>query len=434
MALVPYGARPAYNVARLAFRHRRELYRGARAAANAVRDFVERRRADLIDRRLQNRVRRNQQRQEPQQQDATMAGVGDLGVYQNDSHYKRKRTLGKVNIRKLAKIGTKALYDRWQRMGLYGAAYGSNWLARGVDNPLAEDDTTVLAGWTARPLYMWDLTSTRNYINAVEKVPAMAWQLLSNTAAGTFAWKHIRGQNIGTGAPGNFKNSSRWQWMTTPRSGQVDEPYDGALLDWVKIQAVFWGSKKQSHKIYLEIVQMDPIFTPSQAPVGHDALGALDTAITLPTYDEQGGSAHNNVAYTNIVTRMVDSPFATWAHQQRNMNLRVLDRKVLEFAPVASFEENGDAQVHKQTVNSFIKFGRKLNYAWENDNTESAGVLGDAAIEGDIEKGMHSVIVHPRARVYLRIWATNYVGDTEDNTYAPSFDLRITRKLIVDGM
>ena len=56
--------------------------------------------------------------------------VGVGGAYVNDIHYKRKRTFGKVNIRKLAKQGTTALFDRFQVMGRYGNTAGNLVLGR----------------------------------------------------------------------------------------------------------------------------------------------------------------------------------------------------------------------------------------------------------------------------------------------------------------
>ena len=204
---------------------------------------------------------------------------------------------------------------------------------------------------------------------------------------------------------------------------------------------MFFGSKKTSHKIWVDVVQMDPELQPRA--------GALSLGYT-PDYplsasgmnmgcDEQTNLVDGYQWWTNELARLMDGPFATFGSKVKKLRFNILCRKTIEFTPVSSYEEAGSALVHKQTMNLFLKMGRKCDFAWRNDTAPGSSVLGDAAVETDVETGQHACYVHPNARVFLlvRSQVYNKVGDdaafAANTDCAPSFDIRISRKWLISS-
>lgn len=397
---------------------------------------------------VRNRRRRNPSQRMPRgmaiskrrRTDGVRGGdaVGVGGAYVNDIHYKRKRTLGKVNIRKLAKQGTTSLYDRWQRMGRYANTGGQLYLSRLDAVTTAMDGTTALLNTPkGLPLYMWDLSSSINNIGGAYSYPVCAYRALK-ISNGNIVWNGVPSEIISTGVLGTTYGTGNWQYYDTSKiASALEGPIEQGLLDWVRIQMVVWGPKKASCKVWVEVCQLDELLQPNMSSTTQAAATGLPTAYIVCNSDPvEGGSKNQDLYYTNFFTRLIDSPFGTYTKETRPMTYKVLDRKVLEFSPVASFEENGTALAHKQTLNTYIKFGRKCNFAWNNDQSVPSTTLGDSIIETQVNRGQHDCYVHPKARVFLRVYSDTFqsTGEsvfTNPEDGAPSFDIRISRKWII---
>lgn len=361
--------------------------------------------------------------------------VGRSGGYVNDVHYKSRKTLGKVNVRKIAKQGTSALYDRWQKMGLYSATNGNMWLDK---NGTATAQTgAAIADHVTCPYYIWDLTEARNYVSGNERTPVACFQLLRNAVTGLYWLNPIAGQKIDDASAATNQGTANWQYYSTPRvTASLDSPIDAGLLDWVKIQAVCYGSLKQSHKIWFEICQLDPSLQPQ--PLVYATTDGLLGGVGGFQTDEQGATNNAAMWHHNQLAHLVDGPFASiyQSPDMKKLKHRVLHRKCIEFQPVASFEENGGALVHKATLNMFVKMGRKCNFNWRINSPDLANnQAGDGEIETKVERGDHECVVHPQARVFLRVYSTTY-AQTGQNGWTrqdvtPSIDIRISRKWII---
>ena len=363
--------------------------------------------------------------------------VGVGGAYVNDIHYKRKRTLGKVNIRKLAKQGTTAIYDRWQRMGRFANTGGQLYLSRLDAVTKAMDGTTnLLNSPQGLPLYMWDVTSCVNSIGGAYTYPVCAWRALK-ISNGSIVFNGVPSEAIATGALGTNYGTANWQYYDTSKPvNAVESPVEQGLLDWVRIQMVVWGPKKASCKVWVELCQIDEFLQPQCSASAQASTTSLPTAYFNLNTEPLEGTKNQDLYYTNMFTRLIDSPFGTYTKETRPMTYKVLDRKVLEFSPVASFEENGTALAHKKTLNQYIKFGRKCNFAWNNDIPPSSTTLGDSVLETQVNRGQHDCYVHPKARVFLRVYSDTMqsTGEsvfTNPEDGAPSFDIRISRKWII---
>lgn len=371
--------------------------------------------------------------------DAVAEGAG--GGYVNDRHHKKMRTLGKVNLRKLAREGVHELYDRYQLMGLYGKQSGLLSFAKDAA-VTAQDNSTVIANGATCPVFLWDLTCARNNVAGTEYVPNVGYQMYRDTANGNILWNPLRSQNITTGVAASNKGTSSYQVFGAPRALTfLDSPLDNALLDWVKCQFVFCGSKKTSHKIWVDVVQMDPELQPRAAALnlGYGNADPLSNGGLQMGTDEQANLVDGYQWWTNELARLMDGPFATYGSKVKKLRFNILCRKTIEFTPVSSYEEAGSALVHKQTMNLFLKMGRKCDFAWRNDTAPASSVLGDTTLETDVETGQHSCYVHPNARVFLlvRSQVYNKVGDdaafVANTDVAPSFDIRISRKWLISS-
>lgn len=371
--------------------------------------------------------------------DAVDEGAG--GGYVNDRHHKKTRTLGKVHLRKLAREGVHELYDRYQLMGLYGKQAGL--LSFAKDGAVtAQDGSTVIANGATCPVFLWDLTCARNNVSGTEYVPNVGYQMYRETTTGNILWNSLRAQAINTGVAATNKGQSSYQVFAAPRAlTSLDSPLDNALLDWVKCQFVFYGSKKTSHKIWVDVVQLDPELQPRAAALnlGFQPADALSTGGLQMGCDEQTWQVDGYQWWTNELARLMDGPFATFGSKVKKLRMKILCRKTIEFTPVSSYEEAGSALVHKQTMNLFLKMGRKCDFAWRNDVAPGSSVLGDTALETDVETGQHSCYVHPNARVFLMVRSQVYnkVGDdaafAANTDCAPSFDIRISRKWLISS-
>lgn len=360
-----------------------------------------------------------------------------VGAYANDTFIKKRRTLGRVNIRKLARAGVSAIYDRWQQMQAYGVSKGSMSLDR--LGPTLTQTGLELERHYACPMYLWDLTAFKNTINGAVVVPQVAWQLVQyvspvGTNPKSYRWNPIISQNISTGQPGTDLQGMSYQEYFTPKTvanEAGDLPLDACLLDWVKVQGVFWGSKKHSHKIHIEIVQMARELAPASYGQPSPFNLALGASSLVPD------DTQNERWYANWTARSMEHPYSDWDKEVKKYQIKVLARRTIEFSPVASFEENGSADAHKTSLNEFIKMGRKCDLAWQGAGGELVNVpvnAGELAVNDPvttmINRGRHSNFVHPNARVYLRIWSDAYYDGTAPDRCA-SFDLRITRKYLV---
>lgn len=374
----------------------------------------------------------------PRSDDAVYEGVG--GGYVNDRHHKKTARLGRVNLRKLAREGVCAIYDRWQKMGVYGRQAGSYSFAK--DNvPLAQDGTTTLTGTVTCPVYLWDISSCRNYFSGAEYVPYAGYQVLRASTGSQVYFNPLRGQNISTGVDGADQGTCQWQTYEAPRiAASFDSPLDNGILDWVKVQIVLYGARKTSHKIWIDVCQMDPELQPRAVGVNLGTLtsSALASSTRGIGCDEQTNTVDGYQWWVNELGRLIDGPFTTYGQKVKKLKFKVLSRKVVEFTPVSSYEEAGAALCHKQTVNMFLKMGRKHDFGWRND-VAPANVLNDTVIQTDVELGQHATVVHPNARVFLmmRSQVFNKVGDnaafTADTDCAPSFDIRISRKWLISA-
>jgi len=366
--------------------------------------------------------------------------VGDIkynGGYVNDKHVKSLKRLGRVTLKKIAREGVESLYDRWQRMGLYGRQTGYFSFAKD-GAAVAQDGTTAsMTNWVNCPAFLWDLTCSRNSFSANEYVPNVAYQMIRNTSSGLIGWNYLKGQVISTGVDATDKSGASYQYYGTPRASSLfDHPFDNAILDWAKIQMVFYGSKKTSHKIWVEVCQLDPELQPKAQTLnlGSLAADALSSTPGALGQDEQAQTIDGQQMWTNELARLVDGPFATFSAKCKKLRYKVLHKRTLEFTPVASYEEAGSALVHKQTFNLFLKMGRRCHFAWRNDGAPGSSILGDTNLETDVERGMHSTYCHPNARIFLLVKTQvfNKVGDdaafAADSDCAPSFDIRISRK------
>lgn len=363
------------------------------------------------------------------------------GGYTNDFHHKKTRRLGRVNLRKLAREGVHNIYDRYQMMGLYGKQTGLISLAKDKA-VIAQDGTTTIANAANAPVCLFDLTCTRNNVAGTQYVPNVGYQLYRDTAAGSLVWNHLRGQNITTGVAGTDKGTVTYQVFSAPRAlANLDSPLDNGILDWVRCQFVFFGAKKTSHKIWVDVCQLDGELQPRAQSVNLGQLpsDALSATGVVMGCDEQTSLIDGQQWWTNECSRLMDSPFATYGSKVKKLRFKILSRKQLEFSPVSSYEEAGSALCHKQSLNLYLKMGRKCDFAWRNDAQPGASILGDANIETDVEAGQHACYVHPNARVFLMVRSQvfNKVGDdaafTTDADVAPSFDIRITRKWLISS-
>lgn len=332
---------------------------------------------------------------------AAAAGLQDepqapTGAYNQWSQRYAQAKFGKLSLKKLLGNLSDHTTFTWQKYGRFGDN-GQIFLSNFKDTAVAVEKYTL-------PAVVMDLTSCLNYSNGTLVQYSPTWQLqksFSTTTAGRYQWIPLQGQT-----PAGLSNTN-WQveYSSHKSNTQMAYPNAASILKWASIELELWGMKNHPTKYTVEVCKFREEVCPT-TDLNAD-----------PNYNEFWDSMTKQYAFSPLANNM--SGF-------NKKKVTVLRRYNIDIDPTASFENDSDP--HVKTFKIFLRFNRRMNYAWKFTNAAGQTSQQYEAVVYEQEDNENQNVVHPNARIFLMIRASNYnmqtlYGDIS-NANTPSVSIK----------
>lgn len=332
------------------------------------------------------------------------------GPYQQWSQRYAQATFGRMTLNKLINRETLIMYN--QRFTRFNQGRGAEWLAQTTDTTNAV---------RTLPLVMWDLTGTVNHVDgSILKAPA-AFQLAKSTVAstdGNIVWRPVSGLTM-DGA----NSITTWDVEKVEHGVNAPASYPGAssVLEWASIELELWGQQQHHTKWTIEVCQFNEDVTPDIN---------LPATSTGGPYEMYWDSMIKSYAYSPLYSGSING--------FNSPKRKVLRRYNVDIDPTSTTESNADP--HVKTFKMYFKFNRRCNYDWSKSggNGQTIGQAGNQFddIDAPTEIQANQLTVHPNARIYLMLRATDFnpkasfAAQTVANTPSYSWKIRTKHQLV----
>lgn len=327
------------------------------------------------------------------------------GPYQQWSQRYAQATFGRLKMAKLINRETLTLYH--QKFTRFNQGRGAEWLAQATD---ASNIVRTL------PLVYWDLTSTINHVNGIISSPQPMYQLAKSTGAGTdgnIAWRPVLGLD-NTGA-----SAAAWKIEKAEHSETNTNSFPGAssVLQWASIELELWGQQQYHTKWTVELVQINDDVKPDPA---------VNVANTGGNYEMFWDNQIKSYAYSPLYSGSV--------HGFKGKKIKVMRRYNVDIDPTSTTETNADP--HCKTFRLFFKFNRRCNYDWQIAGGNGQTIAEFDDIDNPVNVQDNQTTVHPNARIYLMLRATDYnpkatlADRSVANTPSYSWKIRTRHQLV----
>lgn len=286
-----------------------------------------------------------------------------------------------------------------------------------------------LWNWTAgnsnmfAPLHLYDLTCINNSTNGTVQSPQVSWELKFNKVdipsnGLTFTPLYSQSNN------GVALTAGNWIAENTSQTTAFINNYPGksAMQNWVQVNMLCYGAAKQATKFKVALLQ-----------INHDEIHpqgiALQSNLNTTFPDPVSELAVNN--YEGLIAPYVKHPCSTFFYNKESKDRKIKILKELDFIQQPRLTTETDANVgHCKQVKLFIPLNRINRYDWAQYNQDAGSVTTAASFLAN--QGANNTNLHPRARIYLAVMATNTNNvaspavPTTDLT--PSYDIVIRTK------
>lgn len=325
-----------------------------------------------------------------------------------------------VPINKMVRSATQHNVFRWSAInpwlglttagingGGCGTGAGANWLTNFT--------TGLTTGTQYMPLHLYDLTSTNNAINGTFNGYNPSWGLQFNktlsaiTSAGFY---NLQNQN--NAGSTNTTVNSVWQAESTAGTSNagLTLPNQRSLLRDVHIKIMAYGAINVPVEYSIEILQLKQDW--------------LAPEFVNKTQDVVGGQDFNNTAiafWESMVKKEVGHPIDSQYSRIYMKNVKVLKSVNFTIQPKLTNETVATIP-HTKQIDMMLNMNRIMKFDWQQNNIDS-NLNNGAAYQQNV--GSVANIVHPKARIYLMIKATNTQIQAVSTTLAqtPSYDIVI---------
>lgn len=326
---------------------------------------------------------------------------------------KRART-GTLTRRKPSDEGTGG-YSQWTQMyksGRFGRLTGKkidsmsleklvfNHRRIGPFNDYGQVFLTNFVGATGRldlPCILFELNSCNNFINGTLTNYSPVYRMYKETSGeiGFFA-ENSQGAD-GTALDPNWKLESNPHIATSAQA----YPGDNAIHKWSSLDLELWGCRNKPTKYIVQLVQFAEDVCPGPTAV----------------LTEQAAEF-----WESMIKHYTYSPLAKMEDGWSKKKMKILKQYKINLDPTANYENDPDP--HVKTLKLFYRFNRKSNFQWKysNPNVLSIANMNDA--DWKTEGGQNRTQVHPSARIFVMIRASNFTRVNSpnpiDNTTNPS--------------
>lgn len=251
------------------------------------------------------------------------------------------------------------------------------------------------------PLVLFELNSCNNIANGAIVTHAPVRQMYQNVS--TIQWQPLNGHETdGTTL------SSVWQTETSSHASSTvgAVPLDQAIHKWSSLDLELWGTKNKPTKYHIALVQF--------------------SEDVLPDWGNRTDQSAE--FWQSMVKHYVYNPLAKIDDGYNRRKMKILQQYTYNIDPTASYENDTDP--HVKTVKLFYKFNRQSNFSWMY-NTPAVQTIPDMnQADWRAERQQNQPQVHPNARIYVMVRASNFTKVTEgvgtiDNTTTPSISWRM---------
>lgn len=270
-----------------------------------------------------------------------------------------------------------------------------------------------------QPCHVYDITSLANVINGTYSAASPGWVMkFVTTNPGTVPISAVLFDNLygNYGSGTSLNSSSTWQAEDTAAGANApgSQPLRRCLQDWTQAKLLCYGAAKQATNFVIEFIQLKEDWL-------HPEFCSINTTQIAADY------LNAQIAFwEHYVKSSVSHPIATSSPLKRNM-FKVL--KTIRFTLNPRLSTETDANVgHCKQINVFYHMNRLCKYDWAENGIEANINLASAYAQN---AGALQNVVHPRARIYMTIRATNtnYVNNVAPSTdYTPSYDIVLRKK------
>lgn len=283
----------------------------------------------------------------------------------------------------------------------YGQVFMKNWLKTD--------------GQIEYPLMLMELNSCNNLILGTVTNHSPVRTLYQTADAAVDAKRMFWYAQPGLLSDGTVDSTGSWQLENSPgtSNASLTFPHEGAIHKWSSIDLELWGCRNKPTKYHIALVQF-----------------AEDV---LPDWGQR--SDQSAEFWQSLVKHYTYSPMAKIDDGWNKKKMKILKQYVYNIDPTASFENDPDP--HVKTLKIYYKFNRKCNFSWQFNGPEVQTVADMADEDWKREHGQNQCQVHPNARVYLMIRASNFTRITApaviDNTTTPSISWRLRTCYLVNS-
>lgn len=318
------------------------------------------------------------------------------GGYAQWTQRYQKGTFGKLTPRKIDKLSIDKIIFTHQRLGAFND-YGQLFLGNEVE----------ANGVLRLPLVLMELNSCNNNINGTISTTNPVYQLSQNGT--TTQWLSQSGQ-LPDGSFGSFQ----WQLERAPHTATQTNAYPGeaAIHLWSSVDLECWGTRNK--------------------PTKYDIMLCQFSEDVLPNYGTSDANATE--FWQSMIKHYTYSPLAKMSNGFNAKKMKIMKHYTFNLDPTASYENDPDP--HVKTMKLFYRFNRKCNFQWKYSN--AAGQTISNLNDGDWqqEDAENQTQVHPNARIYVMIRASNFTRiafpTTSDNSTCPSISWRIRSAFMVN--
>lgn len=321
--------------------------------------------------------------------------------------------LGKLTRKKYKKLMQNYFIQRWQNIAPMTSPGGAYQLRNQVQ-------TDVSDRWRV-PLFVMDVSSVVNNVQGVQTFPTALYGMYVSSGGGINFAPDV---NVG---PTNAQTTTWNLENTSAQSNIINVPHARSIFEWLQVKMNLHGAKQRTTRFNVMLCQIDQRVIPS------DLNGF--TTFTDPALQQ---------FWASLITRYVRDPITPSPVNFPRSYMKVL--KSYNFTVDSATTTDEDPDPHMVTQKMFFKLNRLQNYGWQpNVNTvvtpdQIYGVsTGQPAQFWDQDLGENSTRVHPNARLYLIIRATNWFRTTEPSINpqsldtCPTFDLLVRAKHIINS-
>lgn len=300
------------------------------------------------------------------------------GPYQQWSQRYAQATFGRMKMAKL--INRESLVQYFHNFTRFNQGKGAAWIGQATD-----------AASTSRfcPLFVFDLTASSNHVNGTITRPVAGYVMTKSTAGatdGNVKWIPLVGKTLDGSATITTYDTEKSEHGTLNADSY---PGGSSVLEWASIEMELWGQQQNHTKYTIELCQFHEDVIPDHNRTLADGGGQYGMF-----WDAQAKSYTYSPLYAGTINGF------------KGKKKKVLRRYNVDIDPTTTVETNADP--HCKTFRLFFKFNRRCNYDWTKASGQDQAIAEFDDIDAPSSLGANQVQVHPSARIYLYVRASDF--------------------------